>query len=94
MDRIVIIGNGISGVTAARYIRKGSSAVITLVSSESQHFFARTALMYAYMGSIRDQDLKPYEDDFWLNGGAGKGLKGGQRGRALSGLGIRDQQDH
>ena len=65
-ERIVIVGNGISGVTAARFIRKSSDASITIVSSESPHFFARTALMYAYMGSIRDQDLKPYEDDFWI----------------------------
>ena len=64
-ERMVIVGNGISGVTAARYVRKRSDVSITIVSSESPHFFARTALMYAYMGSIRDQDLKPYEDDFW-----------------------------
>ncbi|GMQ83011.1 MAG: FAD-dependent oxidoreductase [Rhodothermia bacterium] len=64
-DRIVIVGNGISGVTAARFIRKSSDTTITIVSSESPYFFARTALMYAYMGSISDRDLKPYEDDFW-----------------------------
>ena len=34
-ERIVIVGNGISGVTAARFIRKSSDASITIVSSES-----------------------------------------------------------
>ena len=33
--QIVIIGNGISGVTAARHIRKRSDHRITLISGES-----------------------------------------------------------
>lgn len=61
----VIIGNGIAGVTAARFLRKGSDARITIVSAESQFHIARTALMYVYMGDLRMDDLKPYEDDFW-----------------------------
>ena len=62
---IVIIGNGISGITAARWIRKRGNDQITVVSSESDHFFSRTALMYVYMGHMRSQDIKPYEDWFW-----------------------------
>ncbi|MCB9231299.1 MAG: FAD-dependent oxidoreductase [Bacteroidia bacterium] len=62
---VVIIGNGISGVTAARYIRKRSDCPITIISAESKHFFSRTALMYVYMGHQRYQDIKPYEDYFW-----------------------------
>ena len=62
---IVIIGNGISGITAARWIRKLSDHKITVVSSESDHFFSRTALMYIYMGHMRYEDTKPYEDWFW-----------------------------
>lgn len=65
MARIFIIGNGISGVTAARHIRKLSNHDITIISSESSHFFARTALMYVYMGHMRFKDIKPYEDGFW-----------------------------
>ncbi|MEO9531528.1 MAG: FAD/NAD(P)-binding oxidoreductase [Crocinitomicaceae bacterium] len=65
MSKIVIIGNGISGVTAARHIRKNSDDEILIISGESKHFFSRTALMYVYMGHMRFQDIKPYEDYFW-----------------------------
>jgi NAD(P)H-nitrite reductase large subunit len=65
MRQVVIIGNGISGITAARHIRKRSPHKITVVSSESNYFFSRTALMYVYMGHMRLQHIKPYEDDFW-----------------------------
>ncbi|MGV9013651.1 MAG: NAD(P)/FAD-dependent oxidoreductase [Flavobacteriales bacterium] len=64
-DRIVIIGNGISGITAARHIRKRSDVPITVIGNESEHFFSRTALMYVYMGHMRYRDIKPYEDSFW-----------------------------
>lgn len=62
---IVIIGNGIAGVTAARFIRKLSDHQVTIISAETDHFFSRTALMYVYMGHMRYEDIKPYEDWFW-----------------------------
>jgi len=62
---VVIIGNGISGITAARHIRKMSDKKITVISSETEHFFARTALMYIYMGHMKYEHTKPYEDWFW-----------------------------
>ncbi len=62
---IAIIGNGISGITAARFIRKLSDHKITVISAETDHFFSRTALMYVYMGHMRFEDIKPYEDWFW-----------------------------
>lgn len=65
MRNIVIVGNGIAGITAAREIRKRSQDSITVVSSESKYFFSRTALMYLYMGHMRFVDVKPYEDWFW-----------------------------
>ena len=65
MEHIVIIGNGIAGVTAARHIRKLSDKKITIISAEADHFFSRTALMYVYMGHMRWRDIEPYENAFW-----------------------------
>jgi len=65
MQHIVIIGNGISGITAARNIRKRSNFRITVISSETKHFYSRTALMYVYMGHMKYEHTKPYEDGFW-----------------------------
>jgi NADPH-dependent 2,4-dienoyl-CoA reductase/sulfur reductase-like enzyme len=65
MEHIVIIGNGVSGVTAARHIRKLSDKKITIVSAETDYFFSRTALMYVYMGHMKFEHTQPYENWFW-----------------------------
>ena len=65
INSVLIIGNGISGVTAARHIRKNSDIDITIISNETPYFFSRTALMYIYMGHMKFVDTKPYEDSFW-----------------------------
>ncbi|MGH1384824.1 NAD(P)/FAD-dependent oxidoreductase [Kordia sp.] len=65
MEHIVIIGNGISGVTAARHIRKLSDKKITIISAETDYFFSRTALMYIYMGHMKFEHTQPYENWFW-----------------------------
>ncbi|GAA4805277.1 NAD(P)/FAD-dependent oxidoreductase [Litoribaculum gwangyangense] len=65
MEHIVIIGNGISGVTAARHIRKLSDKKITIISAETEYFFSRTALMYIYMGHMKFEHTQPYENWFW-----------------------------
>lgn len=65
MEHIVIIGNGISGVSAARHIRKNSDKKITIVSAETKYFFSRTALMYIYMGHMKFEHTQPYENWFW-----------------------------
>ena len=63
---VVIVGNGIAGVTAARHVRKASpEARITMVSSETRAPFARTALMYVYMGSLTLAHTRLYEERFW-----------------------------
>ncbi len=62
---IVIIGNGISGITTARHIRKLSNHSVTVISSESEYFFSRTALMYIYMGHMKFEHTQPYENWFW-----------------------------
>ncbi|WP_179337079.1 NAD(P)/FAD-dependent oxidoreductase [Winogradskyella ludwigii] len=65
MEHIVIIGNGISGVTLARHVRKLSDKKITIISAETDFFFSRTALMYIYMGHMKFEHTQPYEDWFW-----------------------------
>ncbi|GAA4280737.1 NAD(P)/FAD-dependent oxidoreductase [Gaetbulibacter aestuarii] len=65
MEHIVIIGNGIAGVTAARHIRKNSDKKITIISTETPFFFSRTALMYVYMGHMTFEQTQPYENWFW-----------------------------
>lgn len=65
MKHIVIIGNGIAGVTAARHIRKNSNHKITIISAETDYFFSRTALMYVYMGHMKFEHTQPYENWFW-----------------------------
>ncbi|MCF8463426.1 MAG: FAD-dependent oxidoreductase [Flavobacteriales bacterium] len=63
---IIIIGNGIAGITAARHIRKrNDDHNITVISAETDHFFSRTALMYIYLGHMKYEHTKPYEDWFW-----------------------------
>jgi len=64
-EHVVIIGNGISGVTAARFIRKMSDKQITIISAETEYFYSRTALMYIYMGHMRLKETQPYEPWFW-----------------------------
>ncbi len=63
---VAIIGNGIAGVTAARWLRKLDDQVeISIISAETDYFFSRTALMYIYMGHMRFEDTQPYEPFFW-----------------------------
>lgn len=62
---IVIIGNGISGVSVAKSLREYSDAEITIVSSESISFFSRPALMYVFMGKMRFKDILPFSPDYW-----------------------------
>ncbi len=59
---LVIVGNGVAGVTAAMAVRaRDPRAEITIISGESEYFFSRTALMYAYMDVMQRRDLEPYE---------------------------------
>ena len=65
MEHIVIIGNGIAGISAARHIRKQSDKRIIVISAETDYFFSRTALMYVYMGHMKFEHIQPYENWFW-----------------------------
>lgn len=63
--RLVIIGNGIAGITAALTVRRLSTHQVTVISGETEHFYARTALMYLYLGQLKYEHIKGYEDWFW-----------------------------
>ncbi len=63
---VAIIGNGVTGVTAALRIRaQQPDWRITLISGESKYHYSRPALMYVFMGHMRYEDTKPFEDSFW-----------------------------
>jgi NADPH-dependent 2,4-dienoyl-CoA reductase/sulfur reductase-like enzyme len=60
--KIVIVGNGVAGISCALVARQREpEAEITVVSGETDFFFSRTALMYAYMDMMPRQNLEPYE---------------------------------
>ncbi|MCI4670938.1 MAG: FAD-dependent oxidoreductase [Bacteroidia bacterium] len=63
---VVIIGNGIAGVSVARHVRKlDSDCDITMISAETDFHWSRTALMYIYMGHMTFENTQPYEKFFW-----------------------------
>jgi len=64
--RYVIIGNGVAGINAAGAIRRrDDSADIIVISSESDYFFARTALMYVHCGQMSEADVRPFGPDHY-----------------------------
>lgn len=64
--KVVIVGNGVAGITCAKRVReRNPSAEITVVSGETEYFFSRTALMYAYMDIMKRKDLEPHERSFY-----------------------------
>ncbi len=66
MERIVIVGNGIAGTTAARIARRrGFRGEVVLVSDEAPVPYSRPALMYVFMGHLKAAETKLYPDAFW-----------------------------
>jgi NAD(P)H-nitrite reductase large subunit len=63
--KVVIIGNGVAGITTAIELRKLTDFDISVVSDESDFFFSRTALMYVFMGHMKFEHTQPYENSFW-----------------------------
>lgn len=63
---VAVIGNGVTGVSAALKLRElRPDWRITIVSGESRYHYSRPALMYVFMGHMRYEDTKPFEDSFW-----------------------------
>lgn len=64
--KYVIVGNGITGVSAAQTIRQSDDAAeIVIIGEESPYFYSRTALMWVYMGQLKPKDLEPHEPWYW-----------------------------
>lgn len=60
--RLIIIGNGVAGITCALEARRREPTLdVTVISKETPCFFSRTALMYAYMDTLQRRDLEPFE---------------------------------
>jgi NAD(P)H-nitrite reductase large subunit len=65
--KIVIIGNGASGATAARFLRKLSSDVeITILSDESYLYYARPRLIDLLCDKISVPELELYKPDWYI----------------------------
>jgi len=64
--KILIVGNGVAGISCALVARqRDPDASITIISGETDYFFSRTALMYAYMNTMKRRDLEPLERSVW-----------------------------
>jgi len=65
---VAILGNGVTGISAALKIRELQPAWnIAVVSDESTYHWSRPALMYVFMGHMRYRDTKPFADSFWTD---------------------------
>jgi len=63
---VAIVGNGVAGFTAALELRRlDPDCRITMISGESTYPYSRPALMYVFMGHMRYQETKPFEDRTW-----------------------------
>jgi len=68
--RVVIVGNGVAGITAALELRAESKdAHITVVSDETELFYSRTALMYVYMRELQFADTVVHPRQFYKKRG-------------------------
>ncbi|OYU47499.1 MAG: hypothetical protein CFE31_15535 [Rhizobiales bacterium PAR1] len=68
IERVVIIGNGIAGITAADELRKASAAVgITVVSVEGHHFYNRMAINKIAEGRRAVDDLMLQPPGWYLD---------------------------
>lgn len=64
--KVVIVGNGIAGTTAALRLRQlAPEAEITLISEETPLFYSRTALMYVYMRQLQFADTVVHPANFY-----------------------------
>lgn len=64
MNRYVIIGSGVAGISAAESIRQHDQASeIMLIGSEAQEFYSRPGLAYLLSGEIPEDSLFPMDKE-------------------------------
>ncbi len=64
--RVVIIGNGVAGVTAARRVRElDSDAVIEIITSEPSHFYFRPKLPELIAGELELADVLAFPAEWY-----------------------------
>ena len=64
--KVVIIGNGVAGVTAARTIReRDREARIVIFSDEGYHYYPRPRLIEFLAGAIEEHQLFFYPDEWY-----------------------------
>lgn len=64
--KIVIIGNGVSGITAARTIRENdTSATIEVYTDEKYHYYSRPMLIDFLAGRKKEDELYFYSPDWY-----------------------------
>ena len=68
--RVVIIGNGVAGVTTARRVRElDDSADVRIVTSESCHFYSRPRLPELIAGELELDDILMLPPDWYASRG-------------------------
>ena len=65
MAHYIIIGNGVAGSTAAAELAADKRNQVTMISEESRSPYARTSLMYIFMGQVPFGQTKLYEEEYW-----------------------------
>ena len=64
MNRYVVIGNGVAGISAAEAIRQHDQASeIMLIGNEAQEFYSRPGLAYLLSGEVPENSLFPMDKE-------------------------------
>jgi len=64
--KIIIIGNGVSGVTVAKFLRTQSEeADITIVSEEKDHYYPRPILIEFLAGRVKREEIYFYPSSWY-----------------------------
>jgi len=67
---VVIVGNGVAGVTAARIIKeKNPKALVSIYTDESYQYYPRPRLYEVLSGEIEPQDIYMFSEEWYRNKG-------------------------